>query len=155
MNVLLSIKPEFADKILNGSKRYEFRKTCFSEPEKVDTVYLYASSPVQRIVGGFTISDIAAGSPEQLWAQFGHSSGMNDPNRLIRYFEGKDKGYAIEIDQVFELEDDIDPREEVADFVPPVSFYYLDDDSELDVRSVETVAPEDPVPTEIEQYYSD
>ena len=29
MKVLLSIKPEFAEKILNGTKRFEFRKGIF------------------------------------------------------------------------------------------------------------------------------
>ena len=29
MKVLLSIKPEFAEKIFNGTKKYEFRKSIF------------------------------------------------------------------------------------------------------------------------------
>ena len=33
MKVLLSIKPEFADKIFNGTKKYEFRKEIFNGSE--------------------------------------------------------------------------------------------------------------------------
>jgi predicted transcriptional regulator len=42
MRVLLSIKPEFAFKILMV-KKYEFRKVVFKNP-KVKTVVVYASS---------------------------------------------------------------------------------------------------------------
>jgi len=151
MNVLLSIKPEFADKILDGSKRFEFRKTTFSQPEAVETVYLYSSSPVQQVVGAFTMTDILEGSPKQLWEKCGHSSGIDDRDRFMAYFEGTEEGYAIEIDQILKLEEAMNPRERVDDFVPPVSFYYLDDDSKLDLfdHSGDTVSPEDPVPTKL------
>lgn len=34
MKVLLSIKPEFAERIFNGSKKYEFRKVIFKNPDE-------------------------------------------------------------------------------------------------------------------------
>ena len=37
MKVLLSIKPEFAEKIFNGTKKYEFRKSIFKNKD-VDKV---------------------------------------------------------------------------------------------------------------------
>ena len=40
MNVILSIKPEFVEKIFSGEKQYEYRKILFKQ--KVDTVYIYA-----------------------------------------------------------------------------------------------------------------
>lgn len=157
MNVLLSIRPEFADKILNGSKRYEFRKTGFRAPDEIDVIHLYSASPVQRVVGAFTMGDISVGSPERLWEQFGHSSGIDDRDRFMKYFEGKEEGYAIEIDQVLELEEMINPHEQIDDFVPPVSFYYLDDDSELDLSNQfsRTISPDDPAPAKIKEYSSD
>ncbi|QLH79809.1 hypothetical protein HZS55_22040 [Halosimplex rubrum] len=156
MNVLLSIKPEFAEKILRGSKKYEFRKTTFSHPEAVETVYLYSSSPVQRVVGAFTMAEVSEGSPRQLWEQFGHQSGMDDRDRFMAYFEDTEEGYAIGIDQVLELDEAIDPRERIDDFVPPVSFHYLDDDSELNVLNGSGAAsPGNSSPTKLEQYSSD
>ena len=67
MRVLLSIKPEFAEKILNGSKRYEFRKQGFSKP--VDMVILYATKPVGKIVGEFKLKKVHEGMLEQIWRQ--------------------------------------------------------------------------------------
>ena len=51
MNVILSIKPEFVEKIFSGEKQYEYRKILFKQ--KVDTVYIYASRPISKIVGEF------------------------------------------------------------------------------------------------------
>ena len=55
MKVLLSIKPEFADKIFNGTKKYEFRKSIFKNKD-VDTVVVYASSPCKYIINWYTIA---------------------------------------------------------------------------------------------------
>ena len=41
MNVLLSIKPKYANQILNGNKRYEFRKSVFKN-RNLDVVYIYS-----------------------------------------------------------------------------------------------------------------
>ncbi len=57
MRVLLSIKPEFALKIFNGSKRYEFRRAIFKN-RNVDRVIVYASNPTKLIIGEFEIKDI-------------------------------------------------------------------------------------------------
>lgn len=126
MNALLSIKPEFARKILSGEKSHEFRRTTFRDNTAVDTVYLYASSPVKEIVGAFTFDTVVSDSPKQLWEQFGDSSGISEEQRFMNYFEGTDTGYAIEIDQTHRFAPEVDPRGIVEDFVPPTSFYYLD-----------------------------
>jgi len=47
MNVLLSIKPKYASQIIEGNKRYEFRKSVFKNRD-LDMVYIYSSSPVKR-----------------------------------------------------------------------------------------------------------
>lgn len=52
MDVLLSIKPRFAEAILDGRKKYEFRKNKFSEKD-INCVYIYSTSPIRKIVGIF------------------------------------------------------------------------------------------------------
>lgn len=49
-SVILSIKPRFARAIMDGSKRYELRRRIFKN-ENVDTAYIYATSPVKKIIG--------------------------------------------------------------------------------------------------------
>ena len=65
MKALLSIKPEFIEKIFSGEKQVEFRKSCFKED--VQTVVVYATMPVGKIVGEFEIETILSDSPEELW----------------------------------------------------------------------------------------
>jgi hypothetical protein len=52
--VLLSIKPKYVKSIIEGDKRYEFRKTIFKNRE-INRIYIYSSSPVKKIVGTFEI----------------------------------------------------------------------------------------------------
>ena len=66
MRVLLSIKPEYAFKIFDGTKRFEFRKVIFKNPD-VKTVVVYASSPVQQVIGEFEIENIFSYEPDALW----------------------------------------------------------------------------------------
>lgn len=56
MNLLLSIKPEFVDKILTHKKLYEFRKSIFKQ--NVDKIFIYSSYPVKKIVGYFEVTEI-------------------------------------------------------------------------------------------------
>lgn len=133
MDVLLSIKPKFADKIFSGQKRYEFRKTKFRSPDSVDTIYMYASSPVQRIVGAFTTDGIVSDNPTNLWDKYGDCSGVANRDQFMNYFEGTSEGYAIGVKDVHELDQPINPKDHVKNFSPPVSFYYLESNSQFDL----------------------
>ena len=57
MNVILSIKPHFCKPIFDGVKRYEYRKRVFKRGD-IDKVYVYASSPICKVIGYFTVGGI-------------------------------------------------------------------------------------------------
>ena len=44
MNILLSIKPKYAEAITEGRKSFEFRKSMFRE-ESIERIYLYSTLP--------------------------------------------------------------------------------------------------------------
>ena len=67
MDAILSIKPQFVEEIIAGRKTYEFRKKGFKE--RVRKVYVYASSPVCRIIGEFTLGQILEGHPDFIWSK--------------------------------------------------------------------------------------
>jgi len=52
MQVLLSIKPEYAEKILNGEKKYEFRKVL-PKNKSITKVIIYATMPIGKVIGEF------------------------------------------------------------------------------------------------------
>lgn len=95
MTVLLSIKPEFADKIFNGTKRYEFRRAIFKR-EDVDRVLVYASSPVQRVIGEFEIETIITDNVEAVWKATKKFAGITY-SYYHDYFSGRDVAYAIKV----------------------------------------------------------
>lgn len=93
--VLLSIKPEFAEKIFNGTKKFEFRRSIFKN-ENVRKVVVYASSPVQKVIGEFTIADILNDDIATIWSETAPYSGITH-DFYLSYFSNKDKAYAIKI----------------------------------------------------------
>ena len=125
MNVLLSIKPKYAEEIMNGNKRYEFRRSIFRCREDIELVYIYSTSPVKKIVGVFTIETIIEDHPRNLWEKFKEFSGIG-AEEFFSYFGGYKKGFAIGIGNVEVFEEPIDPRIAITDFTPPQSFCYID-----------------------------
>ncbi|MDI6867121.1 ASCH domain-containing protein [Methanoculleus sp.] len=90
MRVLLSIKPEYADKILCGSKRCEFRKTIFKN-KGIREIVIYSSSPVKKIVGTCVIGSITEDHPLNLRERFRDVSGLCE-EEYSSYFSGKERG---------------------------------------------------------------
>jgi len=121
-SVILSIKPRFARAIMDGSKRYEFRRRIFKN-ENVDTAYIYATAPVKKIIGRIEIARIIETDLARLWKLSSEYSGLQR-EEFLSYFDGLERGFAIEIRDVLEFDEPIDPREMLPDFVAPQSFCY-------------------------------
>jgi len=126
MNVLLSIRPEYTEKILSGEKRYEFRKR--KPKEIVGKVFIYECHPSKRIVGWFSVRTIHSGSPEEIWERCKNSSGINKESYLA-YCNGRKIIYAFEIDQILRFEYPVNPFENIPDFKPPQDFEYFDENA--------------------------
>lgn len=122
MDVVLSIKPKYVESIVKGQKRYEFRRAIFTDPN-VERVYMYATSPLKRIIGYFVIREITKGSPEDLWTQVRAHAGI-DEREFFAYFSGGDVGYAIGIGDVHSFEEPLDPQRFIPGFRPPQNFMY-------------------------------
>ena len=56
MNIILSIKPKWAELIYSGKKTIEWRKS-FPKRENIECVYLYETAPVKKITGFFVWND--------------------------------------------------------------------------------------------------
>lgn len=124
MKVLLSIKPEFAEKIFEGTKRYEFRRSVFKN-KNVKTVVVYASSPVQRVIGEFEIDSILNDELKQLWNITKEFSGITE-NFFFDYFQNKEKGYAIKIKKTRKYNKSLSLKDDF-NVNPPQSFMYLEE----------------------------
>lgn len=123
MKVLLSIKPEFAEKIFNGTKKYEFRRSVFKN-QNVKTIVVYASSPVQLVIGEFEIDTILNDNLHQLWNITKDHSGISE-NYFFEYFNNKERGYAIKIKQTKRYKKALSLKNDFKT-TPPQSFMYLE-----------------------------
>lgn len=122
MRVLLSIKPEFAFKIFEGIKRFEFRKIIFKKPN-IKTVVVYASSPVQQVIGEFEIDDILTSSPDEIWKITRKYSGISE-QYFYEYFADREIAHAIKIKKATKYKEPLSLQDNFK-VSPPQSYLYL------------------------------
>ena len=118
---LLSIKPIYANAILDGIKKVEFRKRAFKR--QVSHVVIYATTPVQRIVGWFRTKNLEQMSPSALWKRFATVGGISKDD-FNTYYRGSESGVAIHVDCPRRLANPISIKR-IKITVAPQSFTYL------------------------------
>lgn len=123
MKVLLSIKPEYANKILDGEKKYEFRKAIFKDA-RVKKVVIYATKPVGKVIGEFEIEDILQDRPNLLWKTTKEFSGITY-KFFSEYFSGRNKAFAIKVKNPSKYREPLELSSIISHGVPPQSFCYL------------------------------
>lgn len=95
--ILLSIKPEYVERIFNGSKKYEFRKHL--PQQKVDKIIVYSTDPVQRIVGEVEVLGALSMKPSPLWELTKNFAGISRA-KYRAYFKGCSAAYAFQLGQI-------------------------------------------------------
>lgn len=123
MKVLLSIKPEYADKIFSGEKMFEFRKAVFRD-QRVNTVVVYATMPVGKVIGEFSIAGVHEGTPDEIWAKTKCQSGITQAF-YSSYFKDRKKAYAIEVSEATIFKEALTLKDFWGERVAPQSFAYL------------------------------
>jgi predicted transcriptional regulator len=123
ISVLLSVKPRFAQAILDGTKKFEFRRALFRK-RGVRKIVLYASTPVQKVVGEFVLDDVLTMEPSALWAVTGEDAGIDRPY-FDSYFAGRAEAHALKVTRPRRYEAPLDLREHFGIDRPPQSFCYL------------------------------
>lgn len=122
MKALLSIKPEFVEKIFSGEKTYEYRKRIFSN-STVDSIVIYATMPVGMVIGELKIEEIIKEKPSKLWSKTKDNSGI-DKSFFDFYFDKRDIAYAIKLKDITKYKE---PKK-ITEFglkVAPQSFAYI------------------------------
>ena len=121
--VLLSIKPAFAEKILNGEKAFEFRRTVFKD-STVKRALIYASYPACLIIGEFEVGGILTMSKSALWRMTKQKAGISW-RVFSEYFSGKQKCNAIRVVNPIRYDDPVPLYETLGMKRPPQSFAYI------------------------------
>jgi len=126
----MPIKPVYAEKIIDGSKKFEFRRASI----KGDLTHLiiYASSPVKKIIGIASVDGVDVSCPLEAWGNAKHAAGISQ-EAFLDYFQGKEKAVTIKLRDVLQLDREVCPKEIEAGFKVPQSFKYVHSDFLHDV----------------------
>ena len=123
MRVLLSIKPEYAEKILNGNKHYEFRRVI-PKASGITTIVIYATKPVGKVVGEFEIDKVLSEKPSKLWSTTSEFSGISK-RFFNEYFQGRSTGHAIKVKVARRYDEPLSLQSVLTSGIAPQSFCYL------------------------------
>lgn len=120
--ILLSIKPEYVERIMSGEKRFEFRKVVCAQP--IDSIVIYETFPTKQVVGEVEVIKILKSPPQLLWPTVKDYAGI-DKDFFDRYFDGKRVAIAYALGKVSRY----DPPKKLSDFgfaTAPQSYFYIE-----------------------------
>jgi type I restriction enzyme S subunit len=131
MYILLSIKPIIVDEIISGEKKFEFRRkfSDLTKSEINNTVIIYCSSPVMKIIGSFVVKNFYHSDFDTLMKQV--KADKEYEQRIASYLIDKTSCFAMEISELklYEYPLSLDYlRNTYPGFVPGQSYRYLPED---------------------------
>ncbi len=97
-DLVMSIRPEFAERIIQGHKTVEVRRV-FAKKWQGSRVSLYASAPVRALIGSATISKVIKGTPEDVWENYHIALGCRKKD-FFDYTKSAREVYAIELEDI-------------------------------------------------------
>ena len=97
MKIIVSFNPEYVEKILSGEKKFEYRTRVAKQ--QVDTLIIYATKPVMKVVAEVENLEVIATSPEEFWNQTKNQSGITK-SFFDEYFKAKQVAYAYKLGEV-------------------------------------------------------
>ena len=135
-DVVLSIRPQYTEKILDGKKTVELRRRFPVSAPRGTLAYIYSTSPVRAMVGVAEIKDVLKLPIEQIWNEFDSVAHINR-NDFEAYFSGLDFGYALLFDNVKSFSHPIGLAElrERFGFEAPQSYLYASRDLRKALRN--------------------
>ena len=121
--ILMPINPIHVDKILLGTKKYEYRK-ILPKKNDIDKMLIYSTSPTKKVVGEVEILDILIDEKDKLWEQTKFYSGI-DKNFFDNYYKNKNFAVAYKFGKVTRYSYPKELKEFNISYYPQ-SFVYVD-----------------------------
>ena len=145
--LLLSLKPRHADSIFGGAKRAELRRRVLVQLEGRD-VFVYVTSPIRELRGGFRIGKVWIGAPQDIWEEVSELAGVNR-DEFDAYYAGQPIAYAFEITEVWRYENPpglSSLRRQFANFIVPQSWRYLKPEEHQSFKRLGLTADQERLP---------
>ncbi|MCY4391166.1 MAG: ASCH domain-containing protein [Chloroflexi bacterium] len=122
--VLMSVHPEYAEALLNGTKTVELRKARLAN--STSHIVIYATAPVQRVVGWVKAGHIEDGTPRTIWQKHKSRVGILE-QAFRRYYRGHRRAVAIHVESPQRLAMPLELSAVEDGLTPPQSWRYLSD----------------------------
>ena len=125
--LVLSVKPRFAAKLLEGDKTVELRRVLPRRIKAGDFLLIYSTAPETRFVGFCRVAELLLDTPKALWPKVQRAAGVTR-GEYLRYYGEASRAVGIQIERPVRLLDEVtleDSRRYAPDFRPPQSFRYL------------------------------
>lgn len=135
--IVISIKPEFCKKIMQGSKTIELRKSAPNLNEG-SRVIIYSTSPEKAILGYCKIKKIIKVSPITMWEKYSSQLGI-DKKRFEEYYENYTTAVGLVLSEIVKFDIPIplkSVKEHFPIFQPPQTFKYLDKEKVINAYSL-------------------
>lgn len=119
--ILMSIKPEYVNKIFSGEKKYEYRKRICKK--QIDKIIVYSSSPIQKVVGELIIKQVLYDNKNTIWNKTNLYGGISK-ECYDKYYKNCDNAVAYEIEKAVLY----DKPKDLKDFniiTAPQSYIYI------------------------------
>jgi predicted transcriptional regulator/DNA-binding XRE family transcriptional regulator len=139
-DVVLSIRPRYTEKILEGRKTVELRRRFPVSAPGGTVAYIYATSPVRAMVGFAEIKNVLKLPVSQIWTEF-EDTAFIEKSDFDSYFNGLEFGFALLFEDVksFSRAIPLDELRERFGFEPPQSFLYASRDLRKALSNEEAV----------------
>ncbi len=124
-DVVLSIRPQYSSKIMEGRKTVELRRRFPKSAPKGTVAYIYSTSPERALIGKAEISGVLKLPVNQIWKRFSKSAFIKRAD-FDAYFDGLDEGFALQFEKAepFSRAITLTELRERFGFEPPQSFLY-------------------------------
>jgi len=122
-NIILPIKPLYANKILSGEKKYEYRKKLCKD--SIDKIYIYATSPVKKIIGEVKVLQKLNQEKKVLWEISKEESGVSR-EEFFKYFQKTEIGCAYYLGEVKKYNEPL-TLESIGIKYTPQSYVYIEE----------------------------
>lgn len=127
-DVLVSVRPQFASKILDGQKTVELRRRFSEVGANGAVIFIYSTSPISAVVGSARINCVLKLPVSKIWKEHGAAACISKPE-FDEYFAGLKYGFAILLEGVQRLKKQVTAADLEVQFgiVPPQSYRYVTD----------------------------
>lgn len=128
--ILLSIREPYFQDMLEGNKKYEYRKMFRKQPTKA---IIYISKTKKSIVGMIDFAQPIIDTSAQI-AHLAEQEGECAYQEMIDYLGEDKQGYAIPVNKIYLFEEEYkihDLRQANINFMAPQSYMILREDADL------------------------